>query len=190
MERAIARHITTPEKQRVTSADDVFKSFRQEEMIALFRDDKSEDKDGEKRYFSHGFVIIREIFLNQNSLWAEKAVQKFMDHYGVRFVWSKKNLRKSFALKIVMSCSGYFLKKLTLVKLRAVGVYWCERKCPRSGKQINNEIWTDCRLPEQTSFGTLTSGYKVLVSTNDEVSTLTEGKLLQNHFVTYDVRQV
>ena len=49
--RVNARHITTPEKQRVTSADDVFKSFRQEEMIALFRDDKSEDKDGEKMYF-------------------------------------------------------------------------------------------------------------------------------------------
>ena len=43
-------------------------------------------------------------------------------------------------------------------------------------KQINNETWIDCRLPEQTSFGTCTSGYKVVVSTNDEVSTLTEEK--------------
>ena len=49
--RASAHHITTPEKQRVTSADDVFKSFQQEEMIALFRDDTSEDKVGEKNYF-------------------------------------------------------------------------------------------------------------------------------------------
>ena len=121
-------------------------------------------------------MIIREMFLNQNLSWAEKAVQKFMDHYGVRFVWNNKNLRKSFALKIVMSCSGYFLKKMMLVQLRAVGAYWCERKCPRSGKAINNETWIDCRLPEQTSFGTCISGYKVVVSTNDEVSTLTEEK--------------
>ena len=48
---ANARHITTPEKQRVTSADDVFKSFRQEEMIALFHDDKSKDNEGEKKIF-------------------------------------------------------------------------------------------------------------------------------------------
>ena len=102
----------------------------------------------------------------------------------------RKNLRKSFALKIVMSCSGYFLKKLTLVQLRAVGAYWCERKCLRSGEKINNEIWTDCRLPEQTSFGTCKSGYNVVVSTNNEVSTLTEKKTLQNHFVTYAIRQV
>ena len=135
VKRANARHITTPEKQRVTSADDVFKSFQQEEMIALFRDDKSEDKVGEKQYFAHGFVIIREMFLNHNSSWAEKAVQQFMDDYSVRFDLNYSKLRRSFALKIVMSCSGYYQKRLTKVQLRAVGAYWCERMCKRSGEK-------------------------------------------------------
>ena len=176
VKRANARHITTPEKQRITSADDVFKSFQQEEMIALFRDDKSENKVGEKKYFSHGFVIVREMFLNHNSSWAAKAVQQFMDDYSVTFDWNNSKLRRSFALKIVMSCSGYYQKRLIKVQLRAVGAYWCERMCKRSGKKINNETWTEFRLPEQTTFGTCTSGYKVVGGTNDEVSTLTDEK--------------
>ena len=56
---------------------------------------------------------------------------------------------------------------------RAVGAHWCERKCLQIGEKINNEIWTKCHLPEQLSFGTLASGYKVVVSMNDDVSTLT-----------------
>ena len=48
--------------------------------------------------------------------------------------------------------------------------------CKRSGGEINNETWTEFRLPEQTTFGTCTSGYKVVGGTNDEVSTLTDEK--------------
>ena len=70
MQHANARGITTPENQRVTSADDVMKSFQQEAMLKIFLED-------ELQYFSRGFVIVREIFHTQNMYWAETAVDNF-----------------------------------------------------------------------------------------------------------------
>ena len=165
VQHANARGITTPENQRVTPADDVMNSFQQEDMLNLFCED-------ELQYFSHGFVIVREIFHTQSLDWSDTVVEKFQRKYGVRFNWSTA-LRKNFALKMATSCSGLFLKKLIGTQSRAVGAHWCERKCLRSGKKINNEIWTKCRLPKQLSFGTCASGYKVVVSMNDDVSTST-----------------
>ena len=127
VQRVNARGITTPENQRVTPVDDVMKSFQQEDIINLFREDKLQ-------YFSHGFLIVREIFYTQNLYWADTVVDNFQRKYGVRFNWSNEGLMKNFALKISTSCSGFFLKKLIGAQSRAVGAHWCERKCLRSGR--------------------------------------------------------
>ena len=67
-------------------------------------------------------MIIREMFLNQNSSWAEKAVQKFMDHYGVRFVWGNKKLVEELCVE---NCNELFWLLSKKIDKGTIKGGWC-----------------------------------------------------------------
>ena len=163
------RGITTPANQNVTSADDVFKSFQETKLMTLFH----KGKKGEQSYFSHGFVIVREVYHKKKLGWATDVVKEFESKYCVRFGYKgkKTGARKNCALKVATACSGYYMRRLIQIQARAVNTYWCERKAP--GKKTSKDLWSQYRLPEQSNMGICKSGYKVVVRPCDDVSTIT-----------------